>query len=296
MASPSEVTTSPSAELWEELAIGNLSVQRHGRTIGSSSGQRARYNSRAVDVQGVIAAEWTQVEMVDINLRDHGRSIEIVLCSSDHSLFDFVRLSLPMDPSTASFVQTVHRKVPRIGTVSKSLFAWPVKLVYSQRLPFKQVFLYHQIISTCLEVLFGLMFFATLQRKLGSSGSDVLASLWKLWDDVSKLLFASEFSELDGNSELSILGAGMQQLFGSSLGGLLWPVLLPVRISLLVLDFHYDVVILTMLLPHVFLLWSSVSNLVYAVRKTLSILTKAGTSLQQAVSGQPDSGLRAKSE
>eukprot|EP00931_Biecheleriopsis_adriatica_P048955 TRINITY_DN28300_c0_g1_i1.p1 TRINITY_DN28300_c0_g1~~TRINITY_DN28300_c0_g1_i1.p1 ORF type:complete len:200 (+),score=54.48 TRINITY_DN28300_c0_g1_i1:273-872(+) len=185
-----------------------------------------------------------------------------------------------MEPAAAALMQTVQQQVNRVCRVSKMLVAWPWRLLYGPGMTFGQVYWYHQVISNLFEVMFGLLFFLTLQRKVFSSGSSIFTSLGQLQDDVRKLFDAQEKSE----SEISyLLGAAYQLLEKTPLGGLLWPVLFPIRLCWVLLDFNADFVIVTMLLPHVFLLWSSVTSLLRAVQKAVMLLLKAGKAVHSGV-------------
>ena len=72
---------------------------------------------------------------------------------------------------------------------------------------------------------------------------------------------------------LAVIHHALEQVFGSFF---LIPLYMPLQVLFILLDFHSDMLILTMLLPHVFLLWHSVTSLVYAARKTFGLVLKIG--------------------
>eukprot|EP00933_Yihiella_yeosuensis_P048099 TRINITY_DN44111_c0_g1_i1.p1 TRINITY_DN44111_c0_g1~~TRINITY_DN44111_c0_g1_i1.p1 ORF type:complete len:268 (-),score=18.48 TRINITY_DN44111_c0_g1_i1:33-737(-) len=213
--------------------------------------------------------------MACIALRDCGRYLELILCSSDHSVFDFAQISMPMEPSSAALLQLVHREVQCVDRISQSLLAWPFRHLYSSKLTFRQLYLYHQVISNVLEILFGIMFLATLQRRLSKTGSSVLSSLGQLQYDLAR---AFTFASQSGNtSELSFLEFILSYVRSVPLVGfILSTPLFGLHVCWILLDFHYDVFILAVLLPHLLMFWTSVSSLVYALKKTCALFMKAG--------------------
>ena len=77
---------------------------------------------------------------------------------------------------------------------------------------------------------------------------------------------------------LAILHSALRQ---QVIGSFLLPLSVPFQILVVLLDFHADLLILTMLLPHAFLLWHSITSLIYAVQKACSIVVKVGRMGQQ---------------
>ena len=227
-------------------------------------------NETSVLKLGEMVLQWNQVEMASISLRKNSTSFNLVFASRDNSCFDFLEVSLAITPAAASLVQKIHENV-EVTSIPRALLVLPLRKLYSGA-PFWQVYWWYQVVSNVLEIMFALTFFVTLRRRFSSSAEGVFSSLGKLRDDLWTILSG----EVELPSWLAFLRNTLP--FPVYVGSFfLIPVALPLQILLLLLDFHADVLILTMLLPHVFLLWHSVTSLIYAVRKTLSIILKIGS-------------------
>ena len=229
-------------------------------------------NEASVLKLGEMVLQWNQVEMASISLRKNSTSFNLVFASRDKSCFDFLEVSLAITPAAASLVQKIHENV-EVASIPRALLVLPLRKLYGA--PFRQVYWWYQVVANILEIMFALTFFVTLQRRFSSSAEGVFSSLGKLRDDLWTILTG----EVELPSWLAFLRNTLNKLpFPVYVGSFfLIPVALPLQILLLLLNFHADILILTMLLPHVFLLWHSVASLVYAVRKTLSIILKIGS-------------------
>ena len=220
---------------------------------------------------------WNQVAMASITLNKNGEILDLVLASNDHSHFDFIEISLAMTPPAAALLQTIHGKV-EVTSISRCLLVWPLRKFHSS-LSFRQVYWWYQVLSNTLEVMFALTFFLTLQRRFSSSAEGILSSIAKLRDDISSI-FTGQLLDSEWPT-LSVLHHALEQVFGSFL---LAPLYMPLQVVFVLLDFHSDILILTMLLPHVFLLWHSITSLVYAVQKTFGLVLKLGKISKATVS------------
>ena len=218
---------------------------------------------------GKTVLQWSQIEMASIALKN-GTSFTVVFASRDHSDFDFLEVSLAITPAAASLVQRIHEHV-EVANIPRPLLVLPLRKLYSGA-SFRQVYWWYQVVVNTLEIMFALTFFLTLQRRFSSSAEGILSSLAKLRDDV--------FTILSGEVVLPdwpMLAVLHNTIHGYSGNFFFVPFAAPLQIMMLLLDFHADVLILTMLLPHVFLLWHSITSLIFAVRKTLSIILKIGS-------------------
>ncbi|CAE7367383.1 unnamed protein product [Symbiodinium natans] len=226
--------------------------------------KRLSFDKSAVKLDDKLVVQWQQLAMASVRLHADGQSLDVVFASADHGLFDFAEVAMQMDASSAGLVQAIHAARVPVRSISRSVLTWPLRVLHP-RLTFKEVYWLHETLSNALEVLFGLTFFLTLHSRLSSSASGVLSSLAKLWEDAQKIFAGGDLSEWP-------LLAHWYRVLASYGGGFLIPFTIPLHLCLLLLDFHSDFLILTMFLPHVFLLWHSVSSLIISVQKAIAIL------------------------
>lgn len=233
-------------------------------------------NMNLPDSEVFLPIRWTQIEMVSIGVRNNASCFDLLFASSDHGHFDFLQVSVPINPAAAGLVQTIHEHV-EVAQIPQALVLLPLRKLHS-KFSFRQVYWWYQVTSNTLEIMFALTFFLTLQRRFNSSAEGILSSLGKLQNDFLTILNGELL--LPDWPVLEVLYKTLQAYFGSFF---FLPVALPLQVLMVLLNFHADLLILTMLLPHVFLLWHSVTGLVYAVRKTFCIILKIG-SMSKAVS------------
>ncbi|CAE7238905.1 unnamed protein product [Symbiodinium sp. CCMP2592] len=213
-----------------------------------------------------LVAKWQQLAMASVRLRSDGQSLDVVFASADHSIFDFAQVSVPMDASATALLQAIHAAQLPVRSISQTVLTWPIRALHP-RLTFKEVYWLHSSISNALEVLFGLTFFLTLHSRLYSSANGVLSSLMKLWEDIQNIFAGENLSEWPWLASWYLV----LESFRGYGGGFLIPLTMPLHLCLLLLDFHADILILTMFLPHVFLLWHSVTSFIVAVQKAVAI-------------------------
>lgn len=257
-------------------------VQQRGSLAKRITGGDVLFNDDGFALPNDVVVRWCQVAMVSVRLAGAGQRFELVLGSADHQLFDYVEMSLPMEPAAAGFVQMVTSKELAVSKISSSLTSWPLRTLYGTGMSFRQVYWCHEILSNSMELMFGIMFFTTLQRKLSRSGEGILESLGKLQDDVARIFFGSEGDSPAAGLEMSVVAGVFQMVFGSWMQSSMLPLLIPLKLAWLLLDFHTDFVVLCMLLPHVFMFWQSIMSLTYAVSKTCKLLMRAGQVVQSA--------------
>ena len=252
----------------------HVRAQQSGRLQAWDSVRSVKFDDSHLWV-GELTLEWKHIALASICLQGGGESFGVVLASFDHALFDFVELSLPMAPAAALLIQNLRQHV-EITRISRALLVWPLRTLHPS-LTFRQVYWWYQIFSNTMEVMFALTFFLTLGKRFSSSAEGMLSSLSKLRDDLASI-WTGEFWAL----QWPILAA-VNQALQEKVGGFVFLLTIPIQLGIILLDFHADFVILTMLLPHVFLLWHSISSLTYASQKSISLLLKLGTAVQSKV-------------
>eukprot|EP00930_Biecheleria_cincta_P072597 TRINITY_DN59974_c0_g1_i1.p1 TRINITY_DN59974_c0_g1~~TRINITY_DN59974_c0_g1_i1.p1 ORF type:complete len:313 (+),score=54.64 TRINITY_DN59974_c0_g1_i1:78-941(+) len=257
-------------------------VQQRGSLAKKIHGGNVLFNEDSFALPNDVVVRWSQVAMVSVSLADGGRRFVLVLGSADHHVYDYIEMSLPMEPAAAGFVQMATSKEAAVSTVSRSLTRWPLRTMYGAGMSFRQVYWFHAIFSNAMELMFGLMFFTTLQRKLSRSGEDILDSLGKLQEDVVRIFFGSEGDNPARGLETTVFASVFQMFFGSWMQSFALPLLIPLKLAWLLLDFHTDIVVLCMLLPHVFMFWQSIMSLTYAINKACKLLLRAGQVVKSA--------------
>ena len=217
---------------------------------------------------GAAEVKLSELLMASVALKKG--QLELVLVS--HTV-DFMELKLGLTPKAAELVQAIREHV-ELSEIPRGLLRWPLRTLHPH-IGFQEVYWGYQVLSNTLEIMFAFTFFLTLKRRLSSSAEGVVSSLDKLQQDISSIISGDFLEEWP---IVAILHSALrQQLFGSWL----LPLSVPFQILVVLLDFHADLLILTMLLPHAFLLWHSITSLIYAAQKACSIVMRVGRMGQQ---------------
>lgn len=254
-----------------------------------------RFTDKCFDIPNIITFEWRQVLVADIRIGDHGRRLELVLGSADHTVFDALHLEMPVDPKSVALLQCVQKQIPRLGSVPQLLLRRPIRNLYSHHITFKQVFHFYYTVSNVLEALYGIMFFVMMQRSLGSSSSGVLASLVQLRDDVWQLAHhhhtvapeaGRELLELVGRNE-NFLIAAFRKVVGHQFAAIVAMSFLPMsfvfQLGWLMVDFCSDFLIVLLLAPHILMLWFFVERLVSTMGRAVGLVLKATATIQRLI-------------
>ncbi|CAE7788730.1 unnamed protein product [Symbiodinium sp. CCMP2456] len=269
-AAPSgECSLQKAAQFASDLGISfnpHAAWQRNGQLQTRTELKHLAFDKSGLRLGDKLVAKWQQLAMASVRLRSDGQSLDVVFASADHSIFDFAQVSVPMDASATALLQAIHAAQLPVRSISRTVLTWPIRALHPH-LTFKEVYWLHSSMSNALEVLFGLTFFLTLHSRLSSSANGVLSSLMKLWEDIQNIYAGENLSDWPWLASWYMVLEGFRG-YG---GGFLIPFTMPLHLCLLLLDFHADILILTMFLPHVFLLWHSVTSLIVAVQKAVAI-------------------------
>ena len=170
-------------------------------------------NMNLPDSEVFLPIRWTQIEMVSIGVRNNASCFDLLFASSDHGHFDFLQVSVPINPAAAGLVQTIHEHV-EVTQIPQALVLLPLRKLHS-KFSFRQVYWWYQVTSNTLEIMFALTFFLTLQRRFNSSAEGILSSLGKLQNDFLTILNGELL--LPDWPVLEVLYKTLQAYFGSFL-------------------------------------------------------------------------------
>jgi len=188
----------PSSKPEPVAGVDKASVQINGCLVKHEPVTRVHFNSDSLTVPSVLRVSWSQVALADIEVRSKGRRIELVICSADHRVFDFITLVMPMNPASAGLLEVLQAKDNiKLESIPHLLLLWPFSWFYSNGFALTTSIRCYNIVSTTFEVLFGFMFLTGFNKMLRSRGRGISAQLTELGKNIAELFRATDVDPVD---------------------------------------------------------------------------------------------------